>query len=343
MAEKSQQPTAKRLREAREKGEVAKSAETISTAMFVGVCIALASGLAQIYARVQGLFRLVFDAVGAADPGARIASLVGEASHTLLLPTLGFVGIGLAAGLLAGFVQVGGIMAWSRLAPSLSRINPAEGLKNLWSLRNLINLVKMLVKTTLLVATLGWLIRTSLDPAVQAGFTRPLSILALIAHLLLLLFGWAALVFIVMALIDIVHQRHEFNQKMKMSVEEVRREHKETEGDPHIQGRRKQIALEMRMASLNDRIGYASAVVYSPRVAVALFYGGPGTLPWVLARGEGEVAERIVKLAQASLRPTLANTGLAESLYEATPESGTIGQHHFEEVARLLKWAKGAG
>jgi type III secretion protein U len=343
MAEKSQQPTAKRLREACEKGDVAKSAETISTAMFVGVCVALASGLAQIYARVQGLFRLVFDGVGAADPGVRIAALVGEASRTLLLPTLGFVGIGLAAGLLAGFVQVGGIMAWSRLAPSLSRINPAEGLKNLWSLRNLVNLVKMLVKTTLLVATLGWLIRTSLDPAVQSGFTQPLSILALIAHLLLLLFGWAALVFIVMALIDIVHQRHEFNQKMKMSVEEVRREHKEDEGDPHIQGRRKQIAMEMRMASLNDRVGYASAVVYSPRVAVALFYGGPGTLPWVLARGEGEVAERIVKLAQAGLRPTLANTGLAESLYEATPENGTIGQHHFEEVARLLKWAKGAG
>lgn len=343
MAEKSQQPTAKRLRDAREKGEVPKSAETISTAMFVGVCVALASGLSQMFTRVQTLFRLVFDAVGAPDPGERIASLVGAASHTWLMPTLGFVGIGLAAGLLAGFVQVGGVMAWSRLVPSLSRINPAEGIKNLWSLRNLVNLAKMIVKTVLLVATLGWVIYASLDPSVQSGFTRPLSILALIAHLLLLLFGWAALVFIVMALIDIVHQRFEFNRKMKMSIEEVRREHKEDEGDPHVQSRRKQIALEMQLASLSDRIGYASAVVYSSRVAVALYYGGLGTLPWVLARGEGEAAERIVKLAQASLRPTLANTGLAEALYESTPENGTISPHHFDEVARLLKWAKGSG
>ncbi|MFP3616354.1 EscU/YscU/HrcU family type III secretion system export apparatus switch protein, partial [Paraburkholderia sp. SIMBA_050] len=88
----------------------------------------------------------------------------------------------------------------------------------------LVNLVKMLVKTALLVATLGWLIVESLDPSVQSGFTRPMSILALIVKLLMLLFGWAALIYIVMALIDIVHQRHEFNQKMKMSIEEVRRE-----------------------------------------------------------------------------------------------------------------------
>ena len=342
MAEKSQKPTAKRLRDARQKGDVPKSADTISTAIFVGVCVALAVGLAQIFAHVQALFRLVFEAVGTPDPGPRIATLVDTAAHMWMLPSLVFIGIGLAVGVLAGFVQVGGVMAWSRLVPSLGRINPAEGLKNLWSTRNLVNLAKMLLKTVLLGATLGWLIYASLDPAVQSGFTQPLSILALIVHLLLMLFGWAALVFIVMALIDIVHQRFEFSQKMKMSIEEVRREYKESEGDPHVQSRRRMIAMEMQLATLSDRIGYTSVVVYSSRVAVALFYGGPGTLPWVLARGEGEVAQRIVKLAQTGLRPTLANTGLAEALYEATPENATIGQRHFEEVARLLKWAMGA-
>ncbi|MGQ7938290.1 EscU/YscU/HrcU family type III secretion system export apparatus switch protein [Paraburkholderia sp. D1E] len=343
MAEKSQQPTAKRLREAREKGDVPKSAETISTAVFVGVCIAVTAGGAQIFAYVQALFRLVFEASGAADPGARIAVLLDGAAHAWLQASLVFVGVGFAAGVLAGFVQVGGVMAWSRLVPSLGRINPAEGLKNLWSLRNLVNLAKMLLKTTLLIAVLGSLIYASLDPSVQSGFTRPLSILALLAHLLVMLFGWVALIFIVMALIDIVHQRFEFSQKMKMSIEDVRRERKEDEGDPHIQSRRRMIAMEMQLASLNDKIGYASVVVYSSRVAVALYYGGLGTLPWVLARGEGEVAERIVKLAQTELRPTLANVGLAEALYETTRENGTIEAHHFEEVARLLKWAKGTG
>ncbi|HIH2669980.1 TPA: EscU/YscU/HrcU family type III secretion system export apparatus switch protein, partial [Burkholderia cenocepacia] len=253
------------------------------------------------------------------------------------------VAAGLLAGLLAGFVQVGGVMAWSRLVPQLSRLNPAEGMKNLWSLRNLVNLAKMLLKTALLVATLGWLIVESLDPSVQSGFTRPVSILALIVKLLMLLFGWAALIYIVMALIDIVHQRHEFNQKMKMSIDEVRREHKEDEGDPHIQAKRRQLAREVQFASLPDRIGYASVVVYSPRVAVALYYGGMGSLPWVLARGEGDAAERIVRLARDALRPTLANVGLAQALYETTPENGTIQPQHFREVAQLLKWATGAG
>ncbi|CAB3764357.1 type III secretion protein [Burkholderia puraquae] len=343
MAEKDQKPTAKRLREAREKGDVPKSAETISSAFFVGVCVALAVGIGALFARLQALFRLVFDAVGAADPSARIAVLIDGAARDWATLSAQIAAAGLLAGLLAGFVQVGGVMAWSRLVPQLSRLNPAEGMKNLWSLRNLVNLAKMLLKTVLLVATLGWLIVESLDPSVQSGFTRPISILALIVKLLMLLFGWAALIYIVMALIDIVHQRHEFNQKMKMSIDEVRREHKEDEGDPHIESKRRQLAREAQFASLSDRIGYASVVVYSPRVAVALYYGGIGTLPWVLARGEGDAAERIVRAARDALRPTLANVGLAQALYETTPENGTIQPQHFREVAQLLKWATGAG
>ncbi|QGR85341.1 type III secretion protein [Burkholderia multivorans] len=342
MSEKNQPPTAKRLREAREKGDVPKSAETISSAFFVGVCVALAVGVGTLFARLQALFRLVFDAVGAADPSARIAALIDAAARDWATLSAQIVAAGLLLGVLAGFVQVGGVMAWSRLVPQLSRLNPAEGLKNLWSLRNLVNLAKMLLKTALLVATLGWLIVESLDPSVQSGFTRPMSTLALIVKLLMLLFGWAALIYVVMALIDIVHQRHEFNRKMKMSIDEVRREHKEDEGDPHIEAKRRQLAREVQFASLPDRIGFASVVVYSPRVAVALHYGGIGTLPWVLARGEGDAAERIVRLARDALRPTLANVGLAQALYDTTPENGTIQPQHFREVAQLLKWATGA-
>ncbi|HEF5156179.1 type III secretion exporter [Burkholderia multivorans] len=342
MSEKNQPPTAKRLREAREKGDVPKSAETISSAFFVGVCVAFAVGVGTLFARLQALFRLVFDAVGAADPSARIAALIDAAARDWATLSAQIVAAGLLLGVLAGFVQVGGVIAWSRLVPQLSRLNPAEGLKNLWSLRNLVNLAKMLLKTALLVATLGWLIVESLDPSVQSGFTRPMSILALIVKLLMLLFGWAALIYVVMALIDIVHQRHEFNRKMKMSIDEVRREHKEDEGDPHIEAKRRQLAREVQFASLPDRIGFASVVVYSPRVAVALHYGGIGTLPWVLARGEGDAAERIVRLARDALRPTLANVGLAQALYDTTPENGTIQPQHFREVAQLLKWATGA-
>ncbi|KVN11492.1 type III secretion protein [Burkholderia stagnalis] len=341
MAEKNQKPTEKRLREARERGDVPKSAETVSTAFFVGACAALAVGLGALFARLQALFRSVFGAIGAADPGARLAALVAGAARDWMTLSAQIAGAGLVLALLAGFVQVGGVMAWSRLVPQLSRLNPAEGLKNMVSLRNLVNLAKMLLKTTLLVATLGWLIVESLDPSVQSGFTRPMSILALIVKLLMLLFGWAALIYIVMAIIDIVHQRHEFNRKMKMSIDEVRREHKEDQGDPHIQAKRRQLARELQYASLQDRIDFASVVVYSPRVAVALYYGGLGSLPWVLARGEGEAAERIVKLARDALRPTLANVGLAQALYDTTPENGTIPAQHFREVAALLKWATG--
>ncbi|ASL49022.1 Yop proteins translocation protein U (plasmid) [Burkholderia sp. AD24] len=341
MSEKNQQPTAKRQREARERGDVPKSAEAISTATFIGVAAAIAGGFGDLSGRVQRLFALVFDAAGAVDPGARLAMLAQTAARDWMIVSVEIVLAGLLLAILTGVVQVGGVMAWSRLVPSLARLNPAEGLKNMASLRNLVNLAKMALKAVLLGATLGCLIYGALDAAVQAGFARPLSILALATHLLWLLFGWAAPIYIVIAVLDVVHQRYEYNRKMKMSIEEVRREYKEDEGDPHVQAMRRRLAREVQLRSLGERVALATVVVHSSRVAVALYYAGAGTLPWVLARGEGEVAERIVKLAQAALRPTLANAGLAQALYDATPENGTIAQRHFDEVARLLKWARG--
>ncbi|MGT2433953.1 EscU/YscU/HrcU family type III secretion system export apparatus switch protein [Cupriavidus basilensis] len=126
-----------------------------------------------------------------------------------------------------------------------------------------------------------------------------------------------------------------------MSTEELRREHRELQGDPHIV-RRRQLALEVQYSALEDRMRIATAIVFSARHAVALYYPGDGTLPMVIAKGSGESVQRIRQMAESHLVPTAANAGLAERLHDTVPMDTTIDRTLFRDVAALLRWAEGA-
>lgn len=341
MAEKTHQPTARRLREARRKGEVARSADVITTVQFV-VLLALIAGTASFaLEQLHQLFDAAQQVIAARDPGEQLGALIGAARHLLLLA---FVALGSAvaiAGIVAGIVQVGGIVAWERLTPQLARLNPAEGLKRIVSMRALIDLAKLLGKSAAVGLILYAVIRGSIGAAVEAGFTTPAQILALVGRMLSLLFGWAAVVYAAIAGVDLVHQRWEFARSHKMSTDELRRELREEEGDPQISSRRTQLAREAQFASMQDVLRGASVVIYSSRVAIALHYAGEPTLPRVIAKGEGEAAVRIRTIAGELLRPAIANTGLAEKLYEQVALNRYIDRSHFREVADALRWAGG--
>jgi type III secretion protein U len=341
MAEKSHQPTARRLREARRKGEVARSADVITAVQFIAL-LALLIGALPIGLRIiHSLLDAAARVVSARDPLSQMGPLIGAAVRALAMMVLTLSGLVAISAIVAGLAQVGGMLAWGRLVPELSRLNPAAGLKRMFSLRNLVDLAKTIVKTLCLTAITFAVIHGSLGAAIEVGFTSPARIMETTGKLLAMLFAWAALVYAVLAAIDYVHQRWEFMRTQKMTTEEVRREYKDTEGDPHVASRRTQLAREAQFASMQDVLRAASVVVYSSRVAVALHYAGEPTLPMVIARGEGEVAERIRAIAQELLRPTIANAGLAEKIYEDVPLGRYIDSTHFREVADALRWAGG--
>lgn len=343
MAEKTHQPTARRLREARRKGEVARSADVITTVQFVVLLALIAGGGPFALAQLHQLLDVAQQAIAAREPGAQLAALIGAGRHLLLLAFVVLGGAVAIAGIVAGVVQVGGILAWERLTPQLARLNPAVGLQRIVSMRSLIDLAKLLGKSTTVGLILFAVIRGSIGAAVEAGFTTPAQILALTVRMLSLLFGWAAVVYAAVAGLDLVHQRWEFARSQRMSTDELRREMREEEGDPQISSRRRQLAREAQFASLQDVLRGASVVIYSSRVAVALHYAGEPALPRVIAKGEGEAAERIRATAEALLRPTVANTGLAEKLHEQVAVNRYIDRSHFREVADALRWAGGDG
>jgi len=135
--------------------------------------------------------------------------------------------------------------------------------------------------------------------------------------------------------------RHETMKGLRMSIDEVRREHKDAEGDPMTRARRRGAQLEAVYASLADRVAAASAVIHSGQVAIALQYLGERDLPRVIARGENEVAMRLRELAADARVPLAADAGLAERLYEEVPLDQPIPRALYAPVAKLLRWAQG--
>jgi type III secretion protein U len=274
MAEKTHQPTPKRLRDARKRGEVAFSTDFSAGITFVCVVVALWLLGSTLFGLIGELWRNATSASLFARPEERLSELLLHAGEVLLWAmgvTAAIEGVAAFAG---SFAQVGGLAAWERLKPDVNRLNPAEGLKRIFSSRNLINLLKMTLKTLLLAALLFVVIRSCLDVALKAGYGTPETVMQVGARALLALFGWAGVIYLAVAGLDYAHQRYEHTKRLRMSIEDIRREHKDTEGDPVNLGRRRAAHFEAVYMSLGDRVRAASAVIHSQRVAVALQYLG---------------------------------------------------------------------
>ena len=336
---KDQKPTPRKLRDARKRGDVVFSPDVASCAVFVVVLTASwllgttwLDLLDQLWHSVTGADVLV-------HPDDRLPELLRQAGRALLWVALPVTGLAAFAGVAGSFFQVGGVVAWERLTPDVSRLAPSRGLQRIFSTRNLVNLLKVVVKTLLLVALVGFATRGLLDTALKLGYLRPDAILAAGAHAVFGLFGAGAAIYAALAGVDYVHQHHEFIKSLRMSITDVRRDHKDAEGDPLTRARRRSAHYEAIYAALADRVAASSAVIHSERVAVALQYRGKRDLPRVVARGENEVALRLREFAADARVPLARDPGLAERLYEDVPLNQPIPRALYAPVAKLLRWA----
>lgn len=340
-SEKNLEATHRKLEDARRRGEVPRSSDVTSAVVFLGVLAALWV-LGRYFVRLfQALWH---NAMGAVPQHLQDQQMLvlGEASARLLLMgVLPVAVVALLCGVVGAFLQVGPLVAFEQIKPNLSRLNPAEGLKRMFAPRNLLNLAKILLKIALLAGLVYVLARGAIEDGVRTGHARPAEILVLVAWILLRMCCWAALIFLVMAVVDYVHERHEFMKQQRMSVEEYRREHRETQGDPIMAGRRRAAFFEAAFFGVGERVRVSTAVVYSTQYAVALRYDGPGTLPRVLAKGGGQVAARIRQAAADYLIPSAFDSDLAMQLYLKVPLDRPIDRALFGRVAELMRWATG--
>ena len=341
MDEKTEQPTPKRLRDARKRGEVVFSHDVASGATFMLVLAALWMLGGWGYGLLSGLWLQATSATLLAQPQQHAQEALWGAVQATLWGTVPLTALAALGGAVASFSQVGGLLAWEKLKPDAKRLNPGEGLKRLVSTRNLVNLLKMLLKTALLAALMFTVIKSYLDTALKLGYAHPAAILAAGTRIVFAAFAWAALIYVLGAALDYAHQHYEFMKQQRMSKDEVRREHKESEGDPINRGRRRAAHFEAVHASLVDRVRASSAVIHAAGVAVALQYLGEKDLPRLIARGQGDAAAQIRRFASEALIPTEFDPQLAQRLYEDVGLDMAIPRGLYERVARLLRWAQG--
>ena len=156
------------------------------------------------------------------DPARHLPALLRHTATLLLWAVVPLLAVAALGGLAGSSLQVGGLAAWQRLKPDVNRLNPARGLERLLSLRSLVELAKMVVKTLLLAVLMFFVVRGFVGTALKLGYATPSTTMAVGARVIMMCFAWAAVIYAAMAAVDYVHQRFEFMKQLRMSIEDLR-------------------------------------------------------------------------------------------------------------------------
>lgn len=340
MSEKTEKPTEKKVRDARKKGQVAKSAEVTS-----GVQLAALLGYFTFEGRalMHGFESIINVSITVIplDLSTGLNQLLGVFFGLILRFILGIAVLVIVMTVLAIVLQIGPLIAPEALKPSMKKMNPLANLKQMFSVRNLFELGKSLFKVILLSLIFFYLIR-QYAPSIQF---LPLHAVTsgLVVSTRLLYIMWSALVgfYVFFGLADFAFQRYNINKQLMMSIEDIKQEYKNSEGNPEMKHKRKEVHRTVQSGSLAANVAKSTAVVRNPtHLAVCLYYRpGETPLPQVLEIGRDELALHIVALAEKAGIPVVENIPLARTLAAQTEVGRAISPHLFEPVAHILRLA----
>jgi type III secretion protein U len=339
MSEKTEEPTDKKLRDAKQKGQGPKSTDAVAAAVLIVSLLGLMGMGGMLYERLSSVIKLGLGEAMQAKTNQAMAALATQMLMDALWAALPLVVMSVLVATLALFAQVGVVISFEGLTPKFDKLNPAEGVKKIFSVRSLIEFVKSLFKAI----ALGWVLWISVKgmvPLLVGAAYLPLSSAALVAwHSMLDLLGVACLVFVIIAPIDFGLQRYLFIKDQRMSKDDIKREHKEADGDPQMKGQRKAMAHEINNSPPQQKVPGASVVVTNPtHFAVALRYDPETTpVPVVVAKGADEAAALIRQIAAEHGVPIVGNPPLARALFKL-PLEHPIPAALFDAVAVVLRW-----
>jgi flagellar biosynthesis protein FlhB len=255
----------------------------------------------------------------------------------LVLPLMGTV---VLVGLLINIAQVGFHFTLKPLEPKLSKFSIIKGVKRILSLKSLIELVKSVSKVAVIGGVTFLVIRAELEQFFLLYQYGTATILVYMLTGAFKIFIWVSLVMAIVAVSDYYFQRWQFEKQLKMSKQEIKDEHKQTEGDPQVKARIRSIQVQSARRRMMQAIPEADVVVTNPtRLALAIRYdAGSMHAPRVVAKGAGLVAKRIRELASAHDVPVIENKELAQNLYRLVGIDEEIHMDLYQGVAELLAY-----
>ncbi len=347
MAEKTEKATPKKLRDARKKGQVAKSQDFPSAFTFV-VSIAMTLMSAKYLFQQMGsymiyTFRNISHNI---DMENRAGGYLGECLLVILNASVPIAVITAMMGVLVNFLIIGPVFSTEAMKIDFKKLNPVTNIKNMFKVKTLIELIKSVLKITGAFILIYSVVYNSLPQIIATAAMPILGTTTVFSEFLYKVIIRVGIFFLFVAILDLAFQKQNFAKEMKMEKFEVKQEHKDTEGDPHIKGKRRQTAQEIAYQDGPGATKKARTVITNPvHLAIAIDYRDAEDekkepAPRILTMGKGLVADQIIRIAQEERIPIMRNVPLAQTLFEKGKIGEYIPEETFEAVAEILHWLK---
>ena len=337
---RTEEPTPKKLREARRQGQVPKSKELGSAAVLLATAMVLSATGGPMADALSAAVRAAIAASVDLREGAELAMLEVGAQVFSMAVTPVLVGA-MLAGALAAFLQVGPLLALEAVAPDPKRLDPVKGIQNIFAQRQLVELLKAIAKI-LIIGYVAYDVLVGGLPGLLGLIGRsPTAALHAAGELGLDLLFQVGGAMAAVAVVDVVYQRYRHRRDQHMTKDEVKREHKDAEGDPHAKQQRERLHQEIVDHSTLEDVRRADVLVVNPtHLAVALRYDAEAgaEAPEVVAKGQEHLARRMIDVAREAGVPIMRDVSLAHSLYDLDV-GDEIPEVLYEAVAAVLKAA----
>jgi len=336
-SEKTEDPTQKRLDDALERGDVAKSQEVNTWFVIAGATLVLVSFSGSMSSLQVPLRSLLANAHAIRVDGNSLLQLLQSLEYAVIV-AFGVPLLLLCIAAVAGnVVQHRLVFSAEQLKPKLSKISPASGAKRVFGKQAWVNLLKGLFKVLALGAVMTmvfWPERFRLDAMVRMDIP---SVVALTRTMSLQLLGTVVALLALVAIADYLFQYRTWFERQKMSLQEIKEEFKQSEGDPHIKGRLKQMRLQRSRKRMMAAVPTASVIITNPtHFAVALKYDKGMAAPVCVAKGVDAIALKIRELAKEHDVPVVENPPLARALHATVKIDDEIPVEHYQAVAEVI-------
>jgi len=338
-SQKTEEPTAKKLEDARQKGQVVSSKEVANLLLIGSATLTIGAVLPVVmrdlatsmshYLRHAGDLSLVGGGLGSAFWQAIISIALA-----LLIP----LAITTTVAIIAPALQNAALWSAESLTPKLERISPLAGAKRLFSLKSIVEFLKGVIKISLMAAIGAAVLWPSRQRLVSAGHLEVTAALSFLWQTALWVTAAIAACLSLVAGIDYAYQRFDFMKQMRMSRRDVQDEHKQSDGDPMVKQRLRSLRMEKARQRMMSEVPSSTVIVTNPtHFAVALRYeSGVTAAPKVVAKGVDSVAMRIREVAQAHDVPIVENPPLARALHKSVEIGSMIPAEHYQAVAEII-------
>ncbi|MCW7753801.1 flagellar biosynthesis protein FlhB [Desulfobotulus sp. H1] len=347
--EKTEDATPKKRQKSREEGQVGKSVEVPSV-------VVLLAGVATLYAMAGFFYKRMADVMRSSFSFTSIPEVHMEQA-LFWMQTYGMQAFWVMAPLLlvvflaaffANAFQVGFVLAWKAIEPKPSKLDPIKGLGRIFSKKSLMELLKSILKITIIFYVSWRAVKGEMPHMMRLYDHNVATILLFMVKISFKIFLWVLLAMVFVALMDLIFQRWNFDQQIKMTKQEVKDEGKQTEGDPQIKSRIRQLQFEASKKRMMQDVPKADVVVTNPtHLAVAIQYNPLAMqAPQVLAKGAGSIADKIRSIAKEAGVPIVENKPLARNLFQWVDVGQSIPADLYQAVAEVLAYVyrlKGKG